>query len=77
MTVTRDTTPTQADRDARHTANALGRLLRWTARLALAAILLWLFATDTTAMTAWHWTAAALATPLAWIAAPTHRQEQS
>ena len=59
-----------ADQDALRAAAGLGRLLRWTARLLLAAILLWLFATDTTAMTAWHWAAAALATPLAWIAAP-------
>lgn len=57
-------------------AAGLGRLLRWTARLLLAAVLLWVFATDTAAMTAWHWTAVLLATPLALIAMPRPRQEQ-
>ena len=46
-----------------------------TARLVLAVVLLWLFATDTTAMTAWHWAAGIAATPLALIATPRPRQE--
>lgn len=63
-----------ADRGARHTAAGLGRLLRWTARLLLAAVLLWIFATDTAAMTGWHWLAAAIATPLALIAMPLPKE---
>lgn len=65
----------QADQDARRAAAGLGRLLRWTARVALAAILLWIFATDTPDMTAWHWLAGLAATPLALIAAPRPRRE--
>lgn len=64
----------QADRDARHTANALGRLLRWTARAYLLAVLPWIYATHTPDMTAWHWLAAAIATPLALIAMPTPKE---
>ena len=65
---------TQADRDARHTANALGRLLRWTARAYLLAVLPWIYATPTEAMTPLHWTVLAIATPLALIAMPTPKE---
>jgi len=72
MTTTQDTT--QADRDARHTAQALGRLLRWTARTYLLAVLPWIYATHTPDMTAWHWLAAAIATPAAFIAMPIPKE---
>ena len=71
-------TPTEhadPDRFARRAANGLGRLLRWTARLELAAVLLWIFATDTAAMTGWHWLAAAIATPAAFIAMPAPKEK--
>lgn len=63
----------QADLDAHRTAHALAHLIRWTARIALAVILLWLYGTDTPDMTPWHWLAAALALPIAWLGAPTRR----
>ena len=65
----------QADRDARHTANGLGRLLRWTARAYLLLVLPWIYATDTAAMTGWHWAALAIATPLALIAMPAPKEK--
>ena len=65
----------QADRDAHRAAAGLGRLLRWTARTYLLVVLPWIYATHTPDMTAWHWTALAIATPLALIAMPAPKEK--
>ena len=55
-------------------STATSRLLRWTARAYLLAVLPWIYATHTPDMTGWHWLMAAVATPAAFVAMPAPKE---